>query len=254
MVAASAALPASPLDVPTLSFVAICISAVLGLTLIFAWIRSATFARSPGGERLISSAPRRWRCGRAGAAVHIAAGGAGGADLRRLRHDLERRAAVPRAPDDADHEFLRRHRLAVAVPVPGAGAGQQRAHRLRRRGGRRLYFPDRLRAQSRTPQVALFAHRRDRGAVAARHHVSLAAGDEGLAALERRLAGDVRAGDHDLRGRHRHHRDDDGQGLPCAHLPQRRLDRRADRPAQPPRLHGERAADCARIRPSATSR
>ena len=39
MFAAAADLPPSPLDVPTLSFVAICLSAVLGLLLIFAWIQ-----------------------------------------------------------------------------------------------------------------------------------------------------------------------------------------------------------------------
>jgi diguanylate cyclase (GGDEF)-like protein len=39
MFAAAADLPSSPLDVPTLSFVAICLSGVLGLLLIFAWIQ-----------------------------------------------------------------------------------------------------------------------------------------------------------------------------------------------------------------------
>jgi len=39
MFAAAAELPPSPLDVPTLSFVAVCISAVLGLMLIFAWFQ-----------------------------------------------------------------------------------------------------------------------------------------------------------------------------------------------------------------------
>ena len=129
----------SSLDVPTLAFVATCIAALLGVFLILAWLqqRDARALAWWGTAYLIgASSMVLWS---APALFASRADRAGGADFRRLRHDLERRAPIPWTAAIAGRHLRRRHRLAGALPDSRACRRQHRAHGARRGCGRRGY-------------------------------------------------------------------------------------------------------------------
>ena len=86
----------SPLDVPTLAFVAVCIAALLGLLLIFAWVQQRNMrALAWWGSAYLIGASSIALWGAPAPLFAIAAGIAAGAHFPRLWHGLERRAVVP---------------------------------------------------------------------------------------------------------------------------------------------------------------
>ncbi len=143
------------LDVGTLFVIATCVTSLLGLFLLFAWMQDriqalawwgvayligGMFGRdlAPGRSDFAAAAVEHRRY----SAVHC------------RRHDLERGASVPWPPGPVGRHVFRRHRLACRERCAGIRrfGGVTRRHEFAHR--RRLHVPDRGRTVARAAQIA----------------------------------------------------------------------------------------------------
>ena len=114
----SAAIAPITLDITTFFVIATCITALLGLLLLSAWMQERVRALAWwGAAYLLGGFPVAvW--GIEGISPPWPPGTANALPVRRLRHDLERRAHLPRPRRALGHDVRRRDRVAPACLFP----------------------------------------------------------------------------------------------------------------------------------------
>jgi hypothetical protein len=143
------------LDVGTLFFIAICVTILLGLFLLHAWLQEGNRALAWWSlAYLIGGASGvLWRFGDAVASV-LPAGNVDGADVHCRWHDLERSAFASRPPGTLVRHGVRRGLLDGRVLLSGLRRVGRFAHRGERNHCRRLHLLDRGRVAARASQIA----------------------------------------------------------------------------------------------------
>ncbi len=240
----SAAIAPITLDITTFFVIATCITALLGLLLLSAWMQERVRALAWWGSAYLLGgfSVAVWSI-EGLISPPLPPGDGECALVRRLRHDLERRAHLPRPQRALGHDVRRRDRVARGLPVSGIRAIGRRAHRAELDHRFRVHLPDRGGALARAPQDAAAALAGDLRADPARRRFPVpdsarqrAAGRWRHREPRERMDRHLRARDHALCGGHRLHRAGARQGAQRAHPARRGLDRRDDRAAQPARL------------------
>ena len=236
------------LDPATLFTVATSITGLLGVFLLVLWLQERSMRAMAwwGGAYVMGAcAVTLWGAqGQTIGSYRADAGDAERVPVRRLRHDLERRAAVSRPRGAAAARCSRAQRMWFdrhAVPE-FADSDQARMIAVVDRD-RALRVPHRVRVAARAPARIGGTLVLDRDSAAAQRGVSVAG------RADPAVPGAIAAGrpvravclrDGDLRGRHRLRRRGDGEGARRAGAQDRGDDRSAHRPVQPPRLPAKR--------------